>query len=167
MPVIGKGFFFDCRSGWRQQDDALDPRSYKKASLKGRPCVLRKERDSNPRSLAAQRFSRPPRSTTPPSFRTTKVTWIFHSAKSYPAFRTEDAVSTRACNPATREKSPPAEQSRRNFRKKIPPTRFREEDITMLLHFMITPCPINFFYDFCIDKADSDKKTAQQTNTTH
>lgn len=31
--------------------------------------LRRKERDSNPRSLAAQRFSRPPRSTTPPSFR--------------------------------------------------------------------------------------------------
>lgn len=29
---------------------------------------LRKERDSNPRTLAGQRFSRPPRSTTPPSF---------------------------------------------------------------------------------------------------
>ena len=31
--------------------------------------IRRKERDSNPRSLAAQRFSRPPQSTTLPSFR--------------------------------------------------------------------------------------------------
>ncbi len=31
-------------------------------------CMERKERDSNPRTLAGQRFSRPPQSTTLPSF---------------------------------------------------------------------------------------------------
>ncbi len=36
----------------------------------------RKERDSNPRSLAAQRFSRPPQSTTLPSFRVQKYNHI-------------------------------------------------------------------------------------------
>ena len=32
-------------------------------------CVQRKERDSNPRTREGQRFSRPPHSTTLPSFR--------------------------------------------------------------------------------------------------
>ena len=36
------------------------------------PGRLRRERDSNPRSLAAQRFSRPPQSTTLPSLRVQK-----------------------------------------------------------------------------------------------
>lgn len=46
--------------------------------------LWRKERDSNPRNLAVQRFSRPPRSTTPPSFRSAKVAPFFHTAKSWP-----------------------------------------------------------------------------------
>ena len=40
--------------------------------IKGRAAPFyfwRKERDSNPRRLSPQRFSRPPRSTAPPSFR--------------------------------------------------------------------------------------------------
>ena len=39
--------------------------------------LWRKERDSNPRSLAAQRFSRPPQSTTLPSFRAQKYNGNF------------------------------------------------------------------------------------------
>ena len=35
----------------------------------------RKERDSNPRRLSPQRFSRPPRSTAPPSFRIGRLKW--------------------------------------------------------------------------------------------
>ena len=40
-------------------------------------CSLRRERDSNPRSLAAQRFSRPPQSTTLPPLQRTKVRQVF------------------------------------------------------------------------------------------
>ena len=44
----------------------------------------RKERDSNPRSLAAQRFSRPPQSTTLPSFRTQKYNLFSTYPNRYP-----------------------------------------------------------------------------------
>ena len=39
------------------------------------PSFWRKERDSNPRRLSPQRFSRPPRSTAPPSFRIGRLKW--------------------------------------------------------------------------------------------
>ena len=39
--------------------------------------ILRRGRDSNPRSLAAQRFSRPPQSTTLPPLQRTKVLHFF------------------------------------------------------------------------------------------
>ena len=45
------------------------PHTYKKKSHKSFDLqdFMRRERDSNPRNLSVQRFSRPPRSTTPPS----------------------------------------------------------------------------------------------------
>ena len=43
-----------------------------------KPYSLRRERDSNPRCLAAQRFSRPPQSTTLPSLRVQKYDTFFY-----------------------------------------------------------------------------------------
>ena len=45
----------------------------KEPTIVGSFLMVRKERDSNPRNLSVQRFSRPPRSTTPPSFRNPSV----------------------------------------------------------------------------------------------
>ena len=70
--------------------------------------LWRKERDSNPRSLAAQRFSRPPQSTTLPSFRTQK----YNLFSTYPNRRPDGTAPFRSHTDglSPHDAAPPAAQ---------------------------------------------------------
>ena len=85
--------------------------------IKGRAAPFyfwRKERDLNPRRLSPQRFSRPPRSTAPPSFRIGRPKgqpffvvfrrFLARSSVAPPVFRTPFSSGARLSEPAPRRR---------------------------------------------------------------
>ena len=140
----GEGYFMDLRIGRTSIHEKGAP------EFSGAPFSCGRRGIRTPGALQLNGFQdRRDRPLRHPSFRRTKVTWIFHLAKSSRLF-----VPTRPVRKAPPDMGSHGIIPRDNMTDKSGESRCNSEKeirrvITILLHFTMVSCLINFFYDFC------------------